>query len=165
MLVTPSSITKVWTRTQHTPSFAVMRTAVCLHLWNNQCILRQYLSCPSVVRDMGIFYHTDYDRVLIRRWTGYCTQQKSKIGDRWLKLEWSLVHNNPRLLKESHFQIFLFNLCQITPTQTTYPLLASLGNFNKGGTWLTRDSERLELNTFNRLLSLQLMELLGPKAI
>ena len=29
-------------------------------------------------------------------------------------------------------------------TQTTYPILASLGNFNEGGAWLPQYSERLE---------------------
>ena len=34
MLVTPSSITEVCTRTQHAPSFTIMLTAVRLHLRN-----------------------------------------------------------------------------------------------------------------------------------
>ena len=63
------------------------------------------------------------------------------------------------------FQRFLFNLCQIKPNQTTYLLLASLVNFNKGGAWLPQDSESLDLNAFNRLLSLLIMGLLGPKYI
>ena len=44
-------------------------------------------------------------------------------------------------------------------------LLASLVNFNEVGAQLPRDSERLELNVFNQLLSIYLIELLGPKAI
>ena len=39
MPVTPSSITKVWARTQHAPSFGVMRTALCLHLRNQTMYL------------------------------------------------------------------------------------------------------------------------------
>ena len=63
------------------------------------------------------------------------------------------------------FQSVLFNLCYITLTQTIYPLLASLGNFNEVGAQLPRDSERIELNVFNQLLSLQLIGLIGSKAI
>ena len=59
----------------------------------------------------------------------------------------------------------LFNLCDNTLIRTTYPLLASLVNFNEGGAWLPQYLERLELNVFNQLLSLQLMGLLGPKSI
>ena len=46
--------------------------------------------------------------------------------------------------------------------------LADLGilrQSNKGGGRLPRDSELLEFNVFNRLLSLKLMGLIGPKAI
>ena len=51
MLVTPSSITKVWARTQHAPSFGVMRTAVRLHLRNQTMYLPTVYFCvlPSYV--------------------------------------------------------------------------------------------------------------------
>ena len=39
MLVIPSSITKVWARTQHAPSFGAMQTAVRLHLRNQTMYL------------------------------------------------------------------------------------------------------------------------------
>ena len=39
----------------------------------------------------------------------------------------------------------------------------SLGNLNEGGARFPRDSEHLELNVFNQLLSLQIKELLGTK--
>ena len=59
-----------------------------------------------------------------------------------------------------------FFLCPYIPRiQYTYPLLASLGKFNEGGARLTRYSERIELNVFNQLSSVQLMGLLGPKDI
>ena len=58
---------------------------------------------------------------------------------------YSLSHNITQTLKRNPgFQIFLFNLCEITPTQTTYPILASLGNFNEGDARLPRNSEHLE---------------------
>ena len=69
------------------------------------------------------------------------------------------------LKRNPGFQIIVFNLFQIAPTQTTYPPLASLGNFNGGGARFPQDSERPELNMFNLLLILQLMGLLGTKAI
>ena len=40
-----------------------------------------------------------------------------------------------------------------------------LRKYNEGGAWLPRDSERLKLNVFNQLLSIQLMELIGTKDI
>ena len=51
MLVTPSSITKVWARTKHAPSLAVMRTAVRLHLRNQNNISSNGIFCvlPSYV--------------------------------------------------------------------------------------------------------------------
>ena len=61
MLVTPSSITKVCARTQHAPSFAVMLTDVRLLHRKKQCIFQRYLSCPSVLRIMGKFYHIRRD--------------------------------------------------------------------------------------------------------
>ena len=60
MLVTPSSVTKVWTRTQHAPLYAFMRTAVRLHL-RNQTIYLPTVSFVSFCRTyMGIFYHDYY---------------------------------------------------------------------------------------------------------
>ena len=57
MLVTPSSVTKVWARTQHAPLYAVMRTAVRHHL-RNQTIYLPTVSFVSFRRKfMGIFYH------------------------------------------------------------------------------------------------------------
>ena len=59
MLVTPSSVTEVWARTQHPPLYAVMQTASCLHI-RNQTMYLQTISFVSFRRSfMGIFYH-DY---------------------------------------------------------------------------------------------------------
>ena len=43
--------------------------------------------------------------------------------------------------------------------------MTELGNWIEGGARLPQESELLELNMFNQLLSLQLMKLLEPKAI
>ena len=57
MLVTPSSVTQVWARTQHAPSFAVIRTAVRLHL-RNQTMYLLTVSFVSFRRTfMSIIYH------------------------------------------------------------------------------------------------------------
>ena len=56
MLVTPSSVTKVWARTQHAPLYAVMRTAVRLHLWN------QKMHLPTV--SFVYFRRTWYGNIL-----------------------------------------------------------------------------------------------------
>ena len=69
------------------------------------------------------------------------------------------------LKRKPVFQSGILKLCQITRTQTTYPLLASLDNFKEGGARLLRDSECIDLNVFNRLLSIQIMGLIGTKAI
>ena len=52
ILVTPSSITKVWARTQHAPSFGVMRTAFRLHLRNQKI----YLPTVSFVSFRRTYY-------------------------------------------------------------------------------------------------------------
>ena len=62
MLVTPSSITKVWARTQHAPSFGVMRTAVRLHLRNQTiylltvsfCVLPLYVLWAYFITKKGL---------------------------------------------------------------------------------------------------------------
>ena len=57
-------------------------------------------------------------------------------------------------------------MCPYIPQiQSTLPILASLGKCNKGGARLPRDSERIELNVFNQLLSIEIIDLIGPKAI
>ena len=77
------------------------------------------------------------------------------------KVSLTEIHNPYQLTSRS-----IFFLCPYIPQiQYTQTLLASFDNLNKGVARLPRDSECLELNVFNQLLSLQLMELLGPKYI
>ena len=71
------------------------------------------------------------------------------------------IHDPYQLTSRSIFFLFPY----IPRIQSTYTLLSSLGNFNEGGTQFPQESERLELNLYNQILSLQLMGLLGIKYI
>ena len=63
MLVILSSVTKVWARTQHAPSFGVVRTAVRLHLRNqimylptvSFCVLPSYVLWAYFISPLKVF--------------------------------------------------------------------------------------------------------------
>ena len=59
---------------------------------------------------------------------------------------YSLSHNSPNTLKRwPGFQIFPSNFYQITPTQSTEPILAPLGNPTKGALGLRKTQNILSL--------------------
>ena len=73
MLVTLSSVTKVWARTQHAPLYAVMRTAVRLHL-RNQTMYLPTISFVSFRRTfMGIIYHLQMYVLFSEKKVNVCT--------------------------------------------------------------------------------------------
>ena len=124
----------------------------------------------KVIHEGGHKLNSKYDkdqlRVLICRriWIPYSIELCFKVAVAYIRIN-PRSQNSTTLKRKPVFQIFLFNLCQITPNQTTYLLLASIGNFDKGGAWLPRYLDRLEVNMFNGLLSLHILGLKVTKPI
>ena len=98
MLVTPSSITKVWARTQHAPSFGIMWTAVRLHLRNQTMylptvsfsVLLSYILWAYFISPLKVF-------ILYGRWfCKYKNTRKQVYSWSWSYHtgSWNKVHAN-----------------------------------------------------------------------
>ena len=107
------------------------------------------------VKQMKYHDDTDQGQLLVVRRDFTVRYKNPKQGDRRITHVMKPIRSSYRSLQLKQGLISaLFNLCN------TYTLLGSLCNWIEVRTRLPRDSERIELNVFNQLLSLQLMRLL-----
>ena len=107
MLVTPSSITKVWARTQHAQSFGVMRTAVRLHLRNQKMYL------PTVSFRVLLSYVLWAYFIITKCFSPWgCSEFNHKVG--YVYLDTVIQGFNQK------FNIFIVDVSKLSKIEHTY---------------------------------------------